>query len=217
VYSGVIFDLDGTLIDTRNGIVESLEYTFKALGLFFQKKHLLMKFVGPPIEECFEIYFSFNQNDARRATELFRDYYQENALLKASPYPGILPVLKLMQKKGTLLGVATNKRQDHALIILQHFCLESFFQSVKGSSSNSGQRKDYILRSCIEDLGLVPGRCLLIGDTAQDAKAAYTLGTAFIGATWGFGEFSELESYPNLGLVNSTQELLELLQRIELV
>ena len=185
--SALIFDLDGTLLDTTEGIVESVEYTIEELGLMQLDRAELLSFIGPPIIESFIKKFKISTEDAKRATCIFRTYYMSQALFKAKPYKGIFELLKELRLRGIKTGVATYKREDYALKLLYEFGFNVLMDSMHGADDNNYLQKADIIKMVVDDLGIIPSKAVYVGDTELDFRGATVAGTAFIGVTYGFG------------------------------
>ena len=118
--SAVLFDLDGTLLDTTDGVLESAMHAAVSLGREPLPHETMLRFVGPPIQESFMRYYGMDEAGAQEAANRFRCYYKENALFKAKPYPALIETLTALSGNGIVLGVATYKREDYAIQVLQH-------------------------------------------------------------------------------------------------
>ena len=133
----VLFDLDGTLLDTSRGILESVAHTIHKLGLPMLPQEIMLNFVGPPIQNSLMKYCGLNVADAQMAANLFRDYYKESALFEAKPYDGIFELLNALQERQIKIGVATYKREDYAIQLLSHFGIASYCQVMHGADNNN--------------------------------------------------------------------------------
>ena len=101
----VIFDLDGTLLDTREGILESAKYAAKVLGFKELPHETLLKFVGPPIQQSFMTFYGCDKETAQKGADIFRDFYKKDALLKAKPYEGIYELCETLKSNGIKMSV----------------------------------------------------------------------------------------------------------------
>ena len=169
MYRGIIFDLDGTLLDTSEGVLSSVRHTIKTMGYRELPEETLLTFIGPPVKRSLMEHYGLDDAEADRATAVFRDQYKNVDLLKARPYDGILPLLERLKSRGFLIGVATLKREDYALTILEHFGIAERCDLICGSDFASKMQKVDVLHKCLDGLNLSPKEALLIGDTASDA------------------------------------------------
>ena len=206
----VLFDLDGTLLDTTDGVLESAIFAAKKLGYKELPHETMLSFVGPPIQNSFIKWYSCNQEKAQEAANIFRAYYKENALFKANLYPGLLDLLKEIVMKDIKIGVATYKREDYAISILEHFGIASFCTTMHGADNFNRLTKADIVNMCIEELGTVKSEVVLVGDTEHDALGAERAGVPFLGVTYGFGfkTKADVDNYPNIGCAKNAKEIL---------
>ena len=187
----VIFDLDGTLLDTTEGILESAAFAAKQLGYPELPRETMLKFIGPPIQRSFTRYYGTNEEQAQNAADIFREYYKTKALLKAKPYDGIFDLCETLRSNGFQLAVATYKREDYALDLLKHFGFDRYCCSMHGADNNNILKKEDIVDLCIHEMGAEKGTCVLIGDTEHDALGAEKAGISFLAVTYGFGYKSD--------------------------
>jgi len=137
----VIFDLDGTLLDTQEGIIESAKYAAKQMGFEALPYETMLSFVGPPIQNSFMAHYGCSQETAQKAADIFRKYYKSTALLLAKPYEGIYDLCNTLQKHGVKMSVATYKREDYALILLRHFGFDKYCNPMHGADNNNVLKK----------------------------------------------------------------------------
>lgn len=206
-----LFDLDGTLLDTTDGVLESAIFAATQLGYPRLPYETMLKFVGPPIQNSFKIFYGASEERAQEAANIFRSYYKENALLKASLYPDIIEVLENLKARGIKIAVATYKREDYAISILKHFGIAPYCKSMHGADNYNKLTKADIVNLCIDELGIDKSEVVLIGDTEHDALGAQRAGVQFLGVTYGFGFrfHNDIDEYPNIGCADSTKEILK--------
>lgn len=209
----VLFDLDGTLLDTTEGVLESAKFAAKELGYTELPNEIMLKFVGPPIQNSFKEHYGCNEEEAQKAANIFRDYYKNNALFKAQPYSGIFELLENLKNNNIKMAVATYKREDYALTILEHFGFAQYFQSMHGADNFNKLTKADIVDICIEELGAECNEVVLVGDTMHDATGAENAGIGFVGVTYGFGfkTYEDVNCYANNGCANTMVELQNIL------
>lgn len=207
----VLFDLDGTLLNTTDGVLESAIYAARSLGYEELPHETMLSFVGPPIQNSFMKWYGCSEDKAQEAANIFRSYYKENALFKADLYPDILDVLNELKQRGIKIGVATYKREDYAITMLKHFGIAPFCQSMHGADHFNKLKKADIVNLCINELASNRENVLLIGDTEHDAIGAEQASVQFLGVTFGFGFKSkaDVDIYPNIGCAESAKEILK--------
>lgn len=190
----VLFDLDGTLLDTSEGIKHSVRHTISVMGYNQLPEETILKFVGPPIQYSLMTFCGVDSEEAQRGANVFRDFYKSNALFEAELYDGIIELLKSLRNKGIKIGVATYKREDYAIDLLKHFGIDKFCDVIHGADNENRLSKADIIELCIKEIGEDKKDIVLVGDTVHDAKGAETAHIDFIAALWGFGFKSKTDS-----------------------
>ena len=209
----VIFDLDGTLLDTREGVIESAKYAARQMGYDELPYETMLSFVGPPIQNSFMKHYGCDQELAQKAANIFREYYKNTALLLAEPYEGIYDLCRVLKEHGVKMSVATYKREDYALSLLRHFDFHKYCDPMHGADNNHVLKKEDIVRMCQEEMGASKEDSVLIGDTDNDAKGAVKANTPFIAVTYGFGFRNEddVAEYPHIGVASTPMEVAEII------
>ena len=209
----VLFDLDGTLLDTREGILRSIEYASKVLGFPELSEEERLSFVGPPIQESMMRHYGCDKESAQKAADIFREYYSTEALFGAKPYDGIYELCEILKEKGIRMAVATYKREDYAIRLLKHFRFHEYCEVMHGADGQNVLKKADIVRMCLNELGVTEAESVLIGDTDNDAKGAAAAGIPFLAVSYGFGFRTEedVKAYPHIGLAASPLEAAEIL------
>lgn len=186
-FDTILFDLDGTLVDTSAGILDSIRFTIDRLHLPVLDEDAMRTFIGPPLSFSFEKYFGMEQKAIEIAISTFREYYGEKGIYNAEIYNGIEDLLCSLKQKSYNLGVATYKREDFAIEVLKHMHISDYFDVVHGADSDGKIKKSEIIELCAKDLKVEKKRCLYVGDTQADADAALKAGVHFCAVDWGFG------------------------------
>ena len=186
----IIFDLDGTLLDTGKGIVKCVASTLNKMGLTLPKEAMCMSFVGPPLKKRFLELFETDEKTADDFVSFFREEYARGDIFLAERYPGMDECLASLFGRFPL-AVATNKREDLAIKLLEKFEMASYFKAVCGSDAASTMTKEQIIANAAKRLGVKPVDCLMVGDSSNDAEAAEQLGMPFVGVTYGYGRGDE--------------------------
>jgi phosphoglycolate phosphatase len=190
-YRTILFDLDGTLIDSTPGIWASVRAATAALGLPGPTAAQLTAMVGPPLQDGFAGVLGLSGDDVARAVSAYREHYAAGALLDVSVHDGVRELLASLQGTATL-AVATSKPEPFAVRVLEHTGLLSFFASVHGATFDGSVRhKEQVVAAA---LAAHPGgrRPVLVGDRAQDVVGAAACGVPCIGAGWGPAPDGEL-------------------------
>jgi len=181
----VLFDLDGTLVDSTPGIWASVRAAAAALGLPPPTPEQLRQMVGPPLQEGFALVLGVPADDVPRAVAAYRAHYSAGALLDVTVYDGIPSLLARLADDGATLAVTTSKPEPFAVRVLEHAGLRPFFASVHGATMDGAVRhKDQVVGLA---LAAHPDgeRPVLVGDRAHDVLGAAAHGLPCIGAGWG--------------------------------
>ena len=206
----VLFDLDGTLLDTSEGIKHSVRHTISVMRYKNLSEETILKFVGPPIQNSLMSYCGVDSDEAQRGANVFRDFYKSNALFEATLYDGILELLAELKLKGIKIGVATYKREDYAIDLLKYFGIDKYCDVIHGADNENVLSKADIVEMCIKEIAEKREKVVLVGDTEHDAKGAADAGISFIGVTWGF-EYIPKEiktKYPYIGYANKASDII---------
>lgn len=203
----VLFDLDGTFMDTSRGIIKSIEYTLNEMGLHSSGD--LHKYIGPPIEYSFKTYAGLDEEIAKKAAAVFRKVYPEKFLYEAEIYPGIEELLCILRRNNVKCGIATFKRESYTLKLLEHFDLLGKLNVIHGSDELGALTKTDIINLCMSDMNCTGNETVMIGDTVHDASAAQKAHVDFIAVTYGFGfkTKSETDEFPRVKICKTPNEL----------
>lgn len=186
-YSAVLFDLDGTLLDTSRGILNCISFAEEAMLLPKLDDESKKRFIGPPLSESFRREYALNENDVTRAVEFYRERYRKKGMFEAEIYDGIVPLLAALREEGVKTAVATLKLGCYAEKMISFFGLSPYFQCVRGTDETGSVTKAEIIGQCIEHIGVQPCEAVLVGDSRYDRVGAQQAGVDFIGVSYGFG------------------------------
>lgn len=196
-YRFVIWDVDGTLLDTQEGVISAYRYALDALKLSPKTDEEIRSYVGPTPQTIFKTRFGLNDEAAQQAANLFRDRYKTHDLLKARVYDGVYDVMEFLKKNNIEQAIATNKRQDYATEICQHFGFDKYCFPIVGADNENKLTKADLIKKCLETQKVSNlSEAVMIGDTQGDKTAAETVGIDFIGVNYGFG-FKNVAEYAN--------------------
>jgi phosphoglycolate phosphatase len=187
--SVILFDLDGTLLDTSPGIFETANHTMEQLGFHALPVAQLRKFVGPPLPACFRVACGLEERLIPSACAIYRKRYAAHGgMFKALHYPGMEELLRTLVGMGVTLGVATLKLESLAHEVLGHFGMDSYFATISGADENGTLDKAGIIEVALERLKVESkADVLMVGDTPHDLEGARKAGVGFVGVYWGFG------------------------------
>ena len=205
-----VFDVDGTLLDTTEGVLSSVEYTIEHFGFEPLSEQRLKKFIGPPIQNSFADAYGLSGDILQEIASVFRNRYKDVDLLKAKPYDGIYEAMDSLVKKDVKIAVATYKRQDYAERILRHFGFDRYTDIMYGADHENKLKKRDIIEKCIRDSGISDySSAVMIGDSDNDAIGARDIGVSFIAVTYGFGfdNAADAMEFPNAGIAETHAEI----------
>lgn len=203
----VLLDLDGTIVNTKEGIFNSIKYVAKKKGWNLPDEKTLETFIGPPLNSAFARTFNLTTEGGNEAVECYREYYSQKGKLEGCLYQGISELIKT---PGYNFYVATGKPTIFTMDILEHFGIKNCFKDICGSElDHSLDLKKDIIRVLMKRNNLKKEDCIMVGDTYFDAEGAKENGIDFIWADYGFGI---LEEGHNFKVANSPLEILKFIQ-----
>jgi len=190
----MLFDLDGTLTDPKQGIIGCLRYALESLGANAPAAQALERLIGPPLSESFAHLLGPGDNDrVEQAVRLYRERFTAKGMFENSVYPGIVDALAELRDYGVQLFVATSKPRGFAERIVEHFELGRFFSNVYGSelSGANADKKD-LLGHVLRAESLPPANTVMVGDRSYDILGARANSLFSVGVLWGYGSREEL-------------------------
>jgi phosphoglycolate phosphatase len=210
----VLFDLDGTLVDSSPGIHSSVRHAAAELGLPPPTSIQLRGMVGPPLQEGFALVLGVPIADVPRAVAAYRAHYAGGALLETTVHDGVPELLTALRAAGATLAVATSKPEPFAVRLLEHTGLLPAFASVHGATMDGTVRhKDQVVAAALaaHPAGRDP---VLVGDRSHDVLGAAAHGLPCIGAGWGPAEDGELETAGAAAVAATPADVLTILGQI---
>lgn len=208
MWTDILFDLDGTLTNSAEGIVNSVKYAMQRLGRPLPPDVELPRFIGPPLADSFKQVCALPDADIPHAIAVFREYFAEKGMFENELYPGIRRLLPELRRTGHRLFVATNKLEHFAVKILEHFEVLEHFTAVAGSQLDGpAQDKGGIIRRLVGAHGILPASAVMVGDREHDMLGARQNGMASIGVLYGFGTRQELTDAGAGHLASSVKKL----------
>lgn len=194
----ILFDLDGTITDSSQGIFRCIEYALQAAGRSIPEKQVLRRFIGPPLVVGFQENLGMSKEEAEWSKDKYRERYQTVGLFEAEPYAGIDQVLAMLKQQGKKISLATSKPEETSIQILEHFGLLSYFDETTGATMDgSRDRKEDVIREALRRFQITEDRkdrVLMVGDRQMDVFGAKKCGIASLGVYYGFAEPGELEA-----------------------
>ena len=207
----ILFDLDGTLTNPKEGITKCVQY---ALGHFGIERDCdeLISFIGPPLKEKFMEYASLSEEDGIRAVEIYRERFAPIGIFENEIYDGIIPMLEKLKTQGKVLALATSKPTVFAERIVEKYGIKPFLAHIEGSELDGRNTdKAQVIKNAMHKLGAASENTIMVGDREHDLIGAEKNNIKCIGVSYGFGTEEELENGKALKIAHSTGELLEIL------
>jgi phosphoglycolate phosphatase len=212
-YSCILFDLDGTIVDSAPGITATLAYMFEQLGKPIPTPSELLRYVGPPLLDSFRDLAGFSPEESARALGIYREKYLNVGAYDATQYPGVGLVLKAVHESPLPMSLATSKPETPATLILEHFNLARYFDIITGASDDEvrSAKKDVVAEALIrlEAMGADISRPVLVGDREHDVHGAAANDVPTIFVEWGYGSVAEQAG--SVAVVKTPEELKALL------
>lgn len=224
----LLFDLDGTLTDPKEGITTSVQYALHSFGIEEPDLDKLTPFIGPPLKDSFMEAYGFDEKQAEEAIEKYREWFRPKGIFQNNIYPGIREMLKKLKGQGKVLAVASSKPQVFVEQILHHFEIYEYFSVIVGSELD-GRRgtKEEVVEEALRRLaeeengrvsteketenGRAMAETVMIGDRKFDVAGGKEHGLVTVGVTFGYSPEGELEEANPDYLVDSVEELGRLL------
>lgn len=212
-YDMIIFDKDGTLVNTSRGIYAANRLTLEAMGYPIPEQKILEGIMGPPLEYCFGEICGVPHDEVPQAVHIYVESYKEKGRHMLDDYPGMIDTLKQLKSHGYRIGVATLKEEIFVKSILDESGLLPYIDTFYGSTHGDGSlslSKSELIKKCLADFGVQPKRALMVGDSRYDGLGAMEAGVDFLGVSYGFSIKSEedMDGIPNIGLAATPTEIL---------
>ena len=209
-YEYILFDLDGTLIESAEGVRVSLEHALKTLGLPCPDLSDYTRYVGPPLEDTFRGMCAVPEPLIPKGMQLYREYYNEVGINHNRIYDGMTEVLDALREGGCKLTICTSKNEPVACFVADTLGLRSHLDAVCGSTLDGTRRaKADIIPYALQTLGCTDkAKAVMIGDTHFDAQGAIAAGVDYIGVTYGYGTRESMEAVGATMFADSPFELL---------
>ena len=208
----VIFDLDGTLLDTIADLANAANYALQQLGHPTHPVDTIRTYVGNGINKLLERALpeaERNEENVVRMRSHFVPYYDMHNADLSAPYPGIIALLEALQAKGVMMAVASNKYQEATVKLVKHYFPMIDFVEILGQREGINVKPDpTIVFDILQKAGVSKEDTLYVGDSGVDMQTAINAGVDAVGVTWGFRSRTELESFHPMGLIDKAEELL---------
>ena len=213
MYKTIILDFDGTVVDTGEGILKSLQFAFADNGREVPDLSELTKFIGPPIHYSFVNYYGVSEDNVQDYIKSYRKRYREKGIYECRLYDGMVETLKGLKKLGVKLGIASSKPEHLIFDVANHLGITPLFDAVSGTQfddSNHSGKADLVLRA-MEMLGAMnKSDVLMVGDRLYDIDGAKGAGVDSCGVLFGYGSREEFEEHGATYIIERPEELLSI-------
>lgn len=218
MYQYVLFDLDGTLTDPKEGITKSVQYALKSFDIDEPDLDKLEPFIGPPLRDSFREFYGIDGADTEKAVAVFRERFETIGIKENKIYPGIAQLLHSLKDRGVMLAIASSKPQEFVHIVLKNFEIEDCFSVIVGCEKDGTRdTKIEVLTEALSQLKKKAGRrfkesrTLMVGDRKFDVEAAGQMGIASAAVTYGYAPEGELAMCGPDYMADSVEELEEII------
>lgn len=212
MYKYVLFDLDGTLTDSQEGIVKSVAYALTQMGESTEGRLDRHTIVGPPLKTTFKDVYGFSQAKADETYAYFQQRYDSIGKFENRAFDGIVPLLRDLQNAGARSFVATSKPQVHAEAICQKFGIAPYVEAIAGPAVGGTESKADVIRRILRLIGpYEPGEAVMVGDRKYDVSGAREAGLPVIAVAFGYGSDDERRAYPPDAVAATVDDLRQLL------
>lgn len=211
MYHYIFFDLDGTLTDSKEGVVNSVRYAAEKLGGPVPDDATLLKFIGPPLQDSFMEYCGFDQEKALEAIRTFRERYLPVGQFENRPGPGLVEMCRRLKERGYVLALASSKPEEMCVAICSRFGFAPFLAVTTGSPPVGDWSKQDVIRETMRRLGLTEddkSSVLMVGDRKFDVLGARACGIDCVGVEFfGYAPPGELAEAGAVAVVQTAEEL----------
>lgn len=222
MYDYILFDLDGTLTDPKEGITKCVQYALKSFGIDVEDLDELKPFIGPPLKESFMEFYDFDEEKAQKAVEKYRERFQDTGIFENRIYNGVPEMIRKLKGNHKKIAVASSKPTVFVERILEHFEIRKYFDVVVGSELD-GTRTDKaeVLEEALRqlygeetsDIQQKKSRTAMVGDRKFDVAGAKAQGVVSVAVSYGYGPMDELKISKPDYIVRTVEELEKLLLR----
>ena len=213
-WNTILFDLDGTVTDPKEGITRSVAYALEHFGIHVEDLDTLKKFIGPPLLESFSEYYGLSDEDCKTAVAKYRERYSVTGWAENVPYEGMAELLRDLKAEGKTISLATSKPEEFAIKILEHFDMAQYFDLICGAPMNApkGHGKVDVIEDALQRLGITDrSDILMVGDRLHDTEGAHKANLPCAGVLFGYGDRAEHEACGSDYIVEDITELRDLL------
>lgn len=209
-YKCVIFDLDGTIANTKPGIINGFKYALSCMGVNYLHEYD-NDIIGPSLFDSFSRFYNFSEEKSNEAVRIYRKYYIDKGMFEYTLYGGIKELISRLKENGMTLALATTKYKQFAEKMLEHSDLTQYFNCIIGSNEDgSFSSKNELLDYVIRCTNCSAGDCLMVGDRFYDAYGAQQHKMDFVWAKYGYGKKEEFKNIKVKFIVSNAAEIFDI-------
>lgn len=219
MYKYVFLDLDGTITEPEEGIINGVLYALSKFGITVEDRTTLYPYIGPPLRDSFREFHGLSEEEAEQAVLYYREYYSTKGIYQNGIMPGMEAALQTLQERGCHLYVATSKPELYAKQILEHLKLDGYFDIIAGSTFDKSRDTkaaviEYLLAGIAADQGKPSmDDIIMVGDREFDVIGARAFGIETIGVLFGYGSKEEFEACDCRYLAENAEEMVQIILR----
>lgn len=215
MYKVVLFDLDGTIIDSSLGVTNSVKYALSKFGIEVKDQSELLSYMGPPLVYSFKTFHGLTEEEAKKAVSYYRETYPVKGIFENTLYPGMDEVLKELKNQGFQIGLATSKPEKFAKIILEKLGIDQYFDKICGASlDGTRSEKIDVMKYVLQELKISNNKeVLMVGDRMYDINSSNELGIDSVGVLFGFGSLEEFQKAGATYIVEHALEILNIVKK----
>ena len=209
----VIFDFDGTVADTGEGILKSLQYSFVAMGDPAPDLSDLKKFIGPPVYYSYTTFYGIEEDKVDLYVKKYRERYSEKGIYESKVYDGVRELIVSLKEKDIKVGIASSKPERLIYAVADYLQITNLFDAIVGVKSDNSKHssKAGLITQAMKDMGATDkNKVLMVGDRMFDIDGAHGAGIKCCGALWGFGDKPEFEEHNAEFIVEKPEEILQI-------
>lgn len=213
LFKAVLFDFDGTIVDSKEGITKSIMYALEKYDIPVEDESKLEYFIGPPLYVSFYDMFGVEGELSDKLVEAYRERYAVKGIYENKIYDGILDILKELRANGVKVGIASAKPTVYVKKIIEYLEIDDLFDTVVGNELHTViSDKSHLVTKALENLNITENeKCAMVGDRHYDISGALKAGVKAVGAVYGFGSEDELNDAGADFLAHDATELLNIL------
>ena len=211
-YKAVVFDFDGTIVDSEEGIALAFQFALRSKGIE-EELNMIKELIGPPLSRTIITKYGLSEVDGAKAMVLHREYYNEIGMYQSKLFPLVIEMLEELKAMGVKMMIATNKAEEFAVKQVKYFKLEEYFTSIVGNNHTQtrGTKSDFI-RIATAELGLNKEEIMMVGDRYNDIEAGKEVGLDTVGVLYGYGSKEEISNIAPTYIIKDPLELLAIVK-----